>query len=228
MSYKGITPSMITFGRSASYVPKGKKKAVKQRKEVASKAYVKQVVNKSHAIDFFRASNSTGASYDVPIIYAVDDIPQGDGEQQRVGDQVEPVSLKIRGTFTCSAVTDICRIVIVQWKVSSATATPTIADVLGETATSTTVYASHNIEPLDRKKFKILLDRTYYNKTGSSSELRPFNLNVTKFSNKYVNYTSAATTGIYKIYMILFSNVANAGSKPTATYKTQLEYRETM
>lgn len=197
-----------------------------QKKQV--KALVKSALNRNKETN----SYSYSAAEEITSTIAVQDlsayIVQGDGNDERVGDQLRMKSVRIRGRVIpkSTGVGDVVRILIIQWRPDTAVDTPTVAELFEDTATAGPTMSNYNMDIISRRKFKVLLDRTFlvpaYANANNRRDL--FFDTVIKGSRiSKVNYTPTATTGGNHLYLVRIGTQVS-GTTASNFYHNTIQY----
>lgn len=207
----------------------GKRRRITRKARVSRpvKTYVKKAITATKESNYFPyAVNGTELNYDGQLIAELSTVPQGDDISSREGDRIEPTSFILRGSLQNMATTTVARLVLVQWRPdSSQEPLDSISDCIQNSTLSYGVYGNYVPDKRQRMKFKVLWDRTFVNTTGAT-QIIPFNVMVTKFANKYINYGDSVTTAKSHLYLLGYSNVAVASSGPTIIAQGRLRWKE--
>lgn len=150
------------------------------------------------------------------------DLPQGDTDITRDGDQVEAYTVDLRYYAFTQDATNLVRVILFQWVPNTAIATPTLADIL---LNAGTYDALAPYETDNHQMWKILYDRTHsMAQTGAASA------NVTKLirkkikvSRKKVQFEGGTTDGTNKVYMLVISD-SGVANHPGITYVARVNY----
>ncbi len=199
----------------------------------ATKKYVDRRIRTSKELRFIDTTQSAQElNFDTPLVVDLTQLAQGDGDSARDGSKVKIDSVHGKFTIDMQSVNNIVRLIVLQWKPDSAAIVPDIDDsnsapeaILSEvTATSTGSVNSHP-NWSNRGKFKILTDTRWMSNTGAAI-VRNGTLFSRKMSSKVMQYNDAATTGKNHIFLLAFSNVANAGTGPVFNATFRVKYRD--
>jgi len=106
--------------------------------------------------DYLSLANSIGAG---STIFPIQQIPQGNGQSQRVGDFVSICKMIFNFTFYCvnSDIVTTTRLILFRWIPNTGSVTPTVALIL-EAPSSSNVLSHFNFE--NQMSYEILWDRT--------------------------------------------------------------------
>jgi len=206
------------------YVRKGSPKVSK-----ATKTYVKKALTANKETNYLQVdSGSTGISYDTPLLVHLSAIAQGAGTSLRDGDRIQPIKLEYRFQVVHSAITEISRVILFQWKPDTAIEVPTLAKLLEVSGTNFSVYSPYVQDSVERAKFQVLKDYTFTG-AGVATTAPTFwrSIKVSKFLNKFINYNDGATTGKSQLYIIGFSNLASASVEPVFNRLATLHWKDT-
>lgn len=183
-------------------------------KELASKNYVKRSLARNQELKYHQTDYAlVEAAYDNPIISAICNPSQGDGTNQRLGDQIKPKSIEIRGMVVSQDTTNYqrARVMVVQWFMDD---TPTLGQLVGPdgaTPSSTTVWESRNHD--ERQSSRILYDSGPINLASTASTTidrsRVFNIKIKK-KMRMTQFYASGLTGKGHLYLVVFSDAANA------------------
>lgn len=191
-------------GKTVAYRRVGVYKSARRSKK-GLKRLARKLVNAAGEKKYIVTSSS---GYDVVTISgyigSISDIPQGDTDQTRDGDQVNIRSINLRYTLYGVLSADCSvRIVCFQWKELDSAA-PTIADILSTGASNSYVTAWYNHD--NRYRFKILYDKVHHFPEGISAVTANRNVMITKGFFPRIQFTATTTVGQYKIYIIQCSD----------------------
>lgn len=144
---------------------------------------------------------------------------------ERQGDVITPTRLIMRYTWNVADASNVCRLIVFQWKPDSNSFPPTA--ILNNVIDISTLGS--NGAPLaryiyDQKNFHILYDSTHDLVDTAS------NMSVTRTVNVYgkklrpIRYTNGASLGHNNIYAIVLSDSA-AAPNPAITMTMELHYK---
>lgn len=162
------------------------------------------------------------------------DPAQGDGQEERVGNQIKPLHLTIRGYAAVDSTggpTEIGRLIIFRYKDENGQALA-VGDILDSDIVGTTKAPLAGKAYDNRYHSKILFDKTFYmgyNASGAQDTSLP-SVRSFKFSTKlygHINWTDTTTTqeggGLYMLWITAEATEANA---PTLTYVSRVTYTD--
>ena len=170
-------------------------KAIKQKAEVKS----------------FDQGVALGIS-NTPIIQSLCDVPQGDLDTNRNGDQLEIVryTAKINIVNSSTDTFNTMRCVLFRWNQDDTTA-PVASDVLQATVG---VFSNYNRDNLRAKKFTILDD--WFECTSLNGEFAKTHTYDRQFNSK-VKFQSSTTNGTGKLYYCIVSD-SSANPHPFVSF----------
>lgn len=203
---------------------KGRARFMRVGQSVGSAAYsalkiarkLKDAVNIEYK--YYSQNNAISADYGGTVT-ALNLIPQGITDSQRIGDSLKMQNLTIRGVWTLQGGQQaVCRHLVVldhQNKVSTA------GDVLDNIGSG---YAPYSAKQYDKRfQTRILYDKTFV--VDANNPLKAFDLVVPV--NSHTQYDSALTTidtGALKI--ICLSNIAAGATAPYFSFTSRLTYTD--
>jgi hypothetical protein len=199
---------------------------------------VREIALSTHEQKYFWKSSAQTVSYDNPFIVALSNIPQGDGDYQRVGDACR--IRRLRGSIATSpgGGNDYwARLLIVQWRGSNAT--PTLGNFLppnGGTSDASTVLTQYNHD--DRSQYTVLYDtgphmvmgNTATN--GTSYHHHNWNINVQALSYRVkdlmprIQFVGGSTNTYFGgFWLIALSSASNAsGVAPLMSFSCVADF----
>jgi len=123
---------------------------------------------------------------------------QGAGDSNRVGDDIKPIGLFLRGYLSGGNV-HVMRVIIFQWLIESTTA-PTYGTVLNSTYSGTSLTAPFAFPAWDfqKKTFKILSDKTLYagTSTGDIANVN-YMVNIPASKLRKIHFVNGSTTDCF-------------------------------
>ncbi len=202
--------------RVAASLGKNQKKAVRKvvRTEIASKAERKFLDG-----DLGNLTANSTAGFTATLITPP---AQGNGNGQRVGDDLYMTSIEVDGRLDTSTNKNAAmRVMLIQWNEDNAVATPAAANIFTNTTNNDLLTAHYVINP-DRK-YKVLYDRKFYFDANNDSALKHVKIKLfgRKLGSRSISFNPAAITGVGN-YFILTMGVLALGTL-TAT-NTRLRY----
>lgn len=148
---------------------------------------------------------------------------QGDGWNERVGDQISPMTMSVKTTFVCAATTNACRLIIFKWRVDDITTAPTAAALFatGYLGTALAPYAPFRHDA-GKKDFEVIYDK-FYMLSETTREVTQ-DIRTIKLKGK-IYFNDAAITGKYHYYALALSD-DGAVSYPGITLVTNIRYKD--
>lgn len=161
-------------------------------------------------------------------------IAQGDGQEQRIGDKIDIRYLRISGDFatkvagagTASTLNDV-RLMVFRWKPDNGTDPPVMADLLEDTSTLP-IHSPYNQDPSLKKKFSILYDKhfTLQSRSLGGKDHRDFKITVGPKKLGKIHFNAGITTGAGMIYMLVIGNQATGDNACLMDYSSQVSYKD--
>lgn len=206
------------------------KLAAKQRKRKPNKTVRKYVDNKMRQIGERKYIWHTTGGTPINPIYSSTNMTQayscikGTGENERVGEKIQPTSIEVRYSAYRGNADSLLRFLVV--RVLDVTAGYTTNDVLSATHVNSLNYitAPYQLGRASRKKFQVLHDETVLLDDAKQNNVhRHFYVKVAKKSS--VVYNSTGTNEAGQIYFGWISDNALA-TAPSLTYDIVARYRD--
>lgn len=145
-------------------------------------------------------------------------VTQGDGEQQRDGDQLKITSMFGRGRIYAGDAVNTVRLTLIRWKCNS---TPTPAEVYEDTGIGAQGALFSPFNHKFRDSFVVISDRWYNIDTYNPIKL--FTLS-SKAQPKTV-FNGALTTGTNKLFLFTSSD-SSLAVHPTVTFRGNIHYTD--
>lgn len=185
-----------------------------KRKSVpkAVKTYVSKRLNQAGEHKYWDAIlGSTSMSITGQITNVTSAISQGDGYNNRTGDQIKALALEFRFTTLPSiaqTALQLVRFILLQDNGSTGAGTPVVSDVLQ----SVSIYAGINATALEAKRFRILSDRMlsigyYVGDPNNGGRLM-----VKRKLNHVINWTTTGTGSRGQIYCLVLTDNASGAA----------------
>lgn len=206
------------------------KKAKVPKVSKATKAYVKEALVDNKELNWALIDVSTQAlGYDLPFLAQWSSIAQGGTTSQREGDRIEPVKLIMNFDMYFGGVAQaVSRVIIFQWKPDTAVDAPSLAKILSVTATNYAYLSPYVQTRVLRSKFKVLYDRTFDNQNSIANSSYTYQVELTKFSAKYITYNTGTTTGKNQIFIVgLSDQVVGSPNAPNFKKISFLNWKDT-
>ena len=179
---------------------------------------VKRIVNYNREKKHFASGNVALNISDVFTFYPLTDIPQGDTQSTRDGEQLKIVSGSVLGSIKGSGGENVIRIFVFRWSMNS---TPTAADVFQIVSPSIGSFYSP-INQRNKQFIHVIHDRMHtLSGTGQGSKI----ISVKIPSQPKITYNTSAVTGANKIYMVTISDDA-ATPFPILAYRSEIIYTD--
>lgn len=190
------------------------------------KSYVQRAINRTKITDFYKYSSTsteiTSTMASTPICAP----QQGDGEQQRLGDEIEIAGIHVKFHIIQDQVsTQLPRILLIQWYTDNAVDTPAAADLLeNPTDPQSQLVQSKN----ERAKFKVLYDGFFpMLGSGANNSVPKKDFWISGKGLKHIKFQNGAVTGKNTLYLCTIGNYAT-GSCLSWAYSFITKYRETV
>lgn len=216
----------MPYQRKRRYTSYKKRRAVKGYKlTYRQKKEVKQMIGRNMELKSIDETGGASAPA-LGLITRWFNIPQGTGNTQRIGNDINATHLELQYDITQADAFNRVRVIVFQWALDDATAVPTINDILFVGATNY-FNALYNFD--NRDKYKILHDRRYLlenTSVGISSVPKSSPIYKLKIPHKQILFNgSGATTGRFMIYQLLCSDSASVPN-PNVVTNIRLIYRD--
>lgn len=205
------------YNNKRRYPSKQSKLNPRQKKEV--KKMVKgQIELKSFDTGGFPSVATTGA------VTRQTSIPQGVGNSQRIGDDVQLVKMDLSYEWAIADPFNTVRIIYFQWHMDDAFSIPGLNDILFTAPSNDPTNALYNFS--NRDKYKILYDKRHFLEAGSEgSESFSKKLSI-KIPHKTLSYNSGGVlTGTNNIYQLLVTD-SNTVLHPSCMNHIRFYYRD--
>lgn len=214
--------------RRGRYSKRSRKLNVKQ------KVQVKRIINRSRELKYFPYSILGVSLTTTPAITGVPfDISQGDGDNNRDGDQYDLAgSISLKFQLLAGDTTNLVRMFVFQWKaLSYATPVPVIGDVLlNGPSGSPDIWSQYNHDT--RFSYTILWDRTYslvgngtsgtFPGTTSTQIYRTVRISLRR-ARKKVQLRGGGGQGTNRLFIVYMSD-SGAATHPQLSYTTKTFY----
>lgn len=155
--------------------------------------------------------NSTITFYNISQLIA-----EGTGADERIGDELQMKSVRIRGRLEpkSTGVGDVARIMLIQWKPDTAADTPANGEVFEDISTVKETLSGYTTDLTHRAKFKVLMDKTFlipaYAQINNRRDLY-FTRTISGKRMSKVLYEAGGVTGAKHLYLVY------VGTKTTGT-----------
>lgn len=198
-------------------------RALTQRQSRATKRIAQKVYNSKTEWKHHDASATFTASYSGNV-QDVSIIPQGDGDTERIGDNINAYSLSLRMDMSNADDTNLYRVVVFQWLAST---TPTPSDILTDTSTVYACLSQYINDKVGKGKSALILyDKTFaLNAPYSGGVEHKVAYKKIKLRRRKIQYQTGGTTGVGKVYILAISDSA-ATSHPALLFDCRLHYTD--
>jgi len=192
------------------------------------KTVVKRVMNENKELKVYDENSSAFTIGAGATLSLLSGITQGAAQAQRVGDQVELVSLEITYEVV-QANTDIysnTRVLIFQWFPNTTLIAPVLASILYNTA-AIGPYSQYNWQYRDQ--YHVIYDKLFSQAGISTSVASSTNMSVLRHRltnfRKPIKYTPGTAAGSNHLYFLFMSD-STIAPFPVGSFATRLEYRD--
>lgn len=193
------------------------------KKKVATKQYVKNMLNKVQEIKYYDEADTIAISTTGSVV-CVSDMAQGDTDITRDGDKIILKSMQLRGTMAYAAadVNNLIRIIVFQWFPVDTAADPSAAAILQQTGTFGIVSPYNHDQ---RNQFHILADRTFL-LNSASYPYKGWKMNIPfKYVKKQATFLAGGVYGANHLH-ILFISDSSAVSDPSVSFYSRVYYTD--
>jgi len=175
----------------------------------------------------FRATVATDIRWDVPLLFALSDVPQGNTDITRIGDKLTPTSLEVNYLLQVSqgATTNVgsIRVTVFRWHPYYDTETPALGNIFSATGDVAAYQSPINHD--DRNQFNILYDKII-NLNSKAKPQRQISFKMS-LANKPCSYRAGSTTAVSEgIYTFFTSDNATAGLTQLVSADCRLNYKD--
>lgn len=190
---------------------------------LVTKGYLKAVIGtpESKFLDVTPASFTIPATLSTSSTFVLNDIIQGPGQNERIGNEVSNKSLHVRLNLARAATVDSLVRVIIFWNIEGQNQPPSL---LLQNNTAGNAY----ISPLHKnygKSFWVRYDRTYTLAAGQSQLVVDEIWRKMKAKTEYASTETGQITR-NQLYITFISNQTVAGNQPTCTFYSRLNYMD--
>lgn len=209
------------------------------------KRVVKRLIRGVQELKWFQASLADQVINSTGVVVGVTDIPQGDTDQTRDGDQIKLVgSIKLHAKLSVDLGNDalqqtpLIRFAVIQWHpqtTSGGADEPTLAAIFNA-GPSGSVDVLSNFNHDNRQLFKVLYNKWIRLVGPGTATTNAYNPLVEKFIMKNISLRKAhkkmqysagssviATNHIYVLYL---ADVGSDAQNPTITWSTKIVYTD--
>lgn len=197
----------------------------RRTKQLATKTYVKKMINKDIETkyhDLSLAAQPYSISLGATQIIELSIPAQGTTDLTRIGDKITIRGLDIRMHLTSSDTYNIIRCIIFQWYPNtSITSAPVGSQILNDVTTYP--YISPYVHDYTNQ-YGVLYDKMFTLSSLADTITRVVKIKPRlKYCKKTINFSAAGTNGSNKLYMLLVSD-SGAVTHPTANIHSRLFY----
>lgn len=178
-------------------------------KVMARKAELKDLTT---TISDLNANSTAGV-----VIQKINPPAQGDGSNQRDGDQLYLKSVQLNAQMNCATDTvNTQRLIIFQWMEDDTSCTPAVGDILQNTTNAALPFSFYVTNP--GRKFRVLYDKVFnFDGSGGSQALRVVNAKLNP-PQKKMSFDPATITGVGNLYMLV-CGIKAAGALNQINYR---------
>lgn len=176
--------------------------------------------------------NGVEMANDTPVVQLTQPTV-GNNADEREGDKIFHEHLKIRAVVTKEADNgdELCRILIIRWKMDNAHDTPVLADIVESTlfGTANCVQAPYTVDHSRRAKFEVIWDKQFVmtQQNGPASVLAKKMFIAQVPLKRMFKFEDAGQTGQGNLYAFCLSNyTAAARASPILMLQTVLQFRD--
>lgn len=203
------------------------KKRYRKRVTRSGKSFTRKVqtVIRKTAEKKYVAFNSSAAGIDTGgLILRFTEVPQGDTDVTRDGDQLTIRSLQFNYVLTLADTTNVMRVILFQWFDSTQSVQPIPSNILIDTAIGRAVASPYSHDY--RYQFKILYDKTHVLDSNTPVINRRVFLKRFPFKHKKIQYVGASSTNHNNGLFALVISDSAVGPNPTITYSGKFNFSD--
>lgn len=201
----------------------------RSKKQLATKQYVKSQISRGQEKKY-QQYQTTAAAIDpsTGLVQCVsNNIAQGTGENQRIGDKITPKKLRLMYALEGADDYNLVRVLVVQWRQTTASGAPTLSEVLTD---NNSVYAPLGFYDEDHipSQCKVLYDKLHMlnGSTSSPIQAKVVRKTISKFKGKKIDFEAGSTNvGNNHIYVLMISD-STAIAHPSVTLNARFEYTD--
>lgn len=207
----------------------------------ATKAYVQRAIRGQAEHKYKDTQQAAVDVSSTPQFIDLSAISQGDSETTRDGDVCKPFKLQFRAQIVRDSggttdTWDNVRIILFTWKDDTADNSPsTLSDLLHGSGTNSHL-ALPAVNYSIKSKFNILYDRMFTLTDRNAASIRPIdgrgpyrNISVNIYGKRKfapIYFTSGATTGKNKVYLLVYSTQAAGADNSRIYYQSILHFKD--
>lgn len=140
-------------------------------------------------------------------------IPQGDTDLTRDGDQVRLTSFQLRANIRVGDNTNTIRLIVFRWNDNNAVVVPAPADLITAISTGEAPLGAYQQDNVRSRRFNVLFDRLYSVDANNPQVV----LKIKKRMSSTINFNGGGTGGRGHIYFMYISD-SGAATHPTINY----------
>lgn len=168
--------------------------------------------------------NGMGVSTITGDIYPLDQVAQGTGDNNRIGDTISLQSIQMRLDLARTTADGVLRVILFRWMQR---ATPTVANILEAPLFATQQYQ----QPINKnygKSIKVLFDKTYTLATGQTQLQTDKIYRKAKYQTEFDSGTAESMNGTYLLFIGSPINVASptAAQFPVYSFTSRITYTD--
>lgn len=196
--------------------------------------HVSDLINRSKETNYTQEAGTANNVYTTAQFWHLtDNIIQGDGQGQRVGDEIDlryvrlSCDLATKSTAAATTLNDI-RFIVFKWLEDDADLTPTVGAILEDT-TTLPIHSPYVHDKASRSKFRVLYDTHFTLCDRSNGATRSFRDYLLKFGPKKLgklSFNEGAVTGKGHIFMMFLGNQASGNDNALMNYSFQVLYKD--
>lgn len=154
-------------------------------------------------------------------VYSLSNVPQGDTDTTRDGDQLVQRAIRIKGNSIVADSTNIARLIVFRWKNES---TPVVGDILSATYVGTSRAPFSPYHHDGRTNFTVLYDKNFA--TDTYNIQRTFDTGWINLRNKKQYFTAGSATAQKNGIFCLIITDSAAVSNPFLNLVSRLTFQD--
>lgn len=205
--------------RKRRFRRRGRAPLTKRQVAAVSKIANRKISSRAEKKYYDRAL--TGQAYDwAGSIVSLTNIPQGDTDVTRDGDQVYLRSIRMSGDIVIGDTTNVARLIIFQWYQD---ATPAYTDVLSSVYQGTVNAVNSPYHHDGRRQFRVLYDKRFV--MDSDDGIVLFDTGYLRPAKRKINFNAGGTDGENEIFMLALSD-SGAVSHPSFNFVCRTTFND--
>lgn len=177
---------------------------------------VKQVIARQNEVKHVNTSASSTTSTTATLI-DLSSTTTGSTDLTRVGDQIQAHSIWFKYALTCVDTTNLVRVILFIFLSDDAT-TPTMTDIVEDTAATSACLCPIRKDTVTAKKIRVIYDKLHF--LILNSDKAYVVTSVRKRLHHRIGYLSGGTTGCGKVYAMIVSDSSGVGHPSYGYYNT--------